>query len=135
MKTTFRNSGFMGIALFALLSIATVTKANDEKKQDKSASKVEMKYLGTREHQSLFQLQINVQKGEEYIVKFRDNEGYVLYSTLVKSNLDQKYAIDTEQVDNTVTVEVRSTKSKKTETFTIKRNHTTLDETVVAKVD
>ena len=135
MKTTFRNSGFMGIALFALLSIATITKANDEKKQDKSASKIEMKYLGKREHQSLFQLQINIQKGEEYIVKFRDNEGYVLYSTLVKSNLDQKYAIDTEQVNNTVTVEVRSTKSKKAETFTIKRNHTTLDETVVAKVD
>ena len=135
MKTTFRNSGFMGIALFALLSIAAVTRANDEKKQDKSASKVEMKYLGTREHQSLFQLQINIQKGEEYIVKFRDNEGYVLYSTLVKSNLDQRYAIDTEQINNTVTVEVRSTKSKKAETFTIKRNHTTLDETVVAKVD
>ena len=135
MKTTLRNSGFMGIALFALLSIATIVKANDEKKQDKSASKVEITYLGKRDHQSLFQLQINIPQGEEYIVRFRDNEGYVLYTKVVKSNLNQKYAIDTDQVDNTVTVEVRSTKSRKVETFTIKRNRTILDETVVARLD
>lgn len=125
----------MGIALSALMSLATVTKANDETKQDKSGSKIEFKYLGTRNHQSLFQLQINIPQGEEYIIYFRDNQGYVLYSTVLKDNVIQKYAIDTEEVDGTVTVEVRSRKTKKSETFTIKRSQTLLDETVVARID
>jgi hypothetical protein len=130
MKTTIKSSAFLGIALFAFLSIATVAKANDDQKE-KSA--IEFKYLGKRDNQSLFQLQMNVPQGEEFIVRFRDKEGYVLYSTLVKKDVNQKYAIDTDEVDNTVTVEVRSTKTKKVETFTITRNQTLLDETVVAK--
>jgi hypothetical protein len=133
MKTTIRNSAFMGIALIALLSIATITKANDENKQDKSGPKIELKYLGKKDNQSLFQLQMNIQKGDEYIIRFRDNQGYVLYSTVVKSDVNQKYAIDTDEIDGTVTVEIRSVKTNKTETFTIKRNQTVLDETVVAK--
>jgi hypothetical protein len=135
MKTTIRRSALMGIALSALMSIATVTKANDENKQDKSASKVEFKYIGKRDHQSLFQLQMNIPQGEEYTIYFRDNQGYVLYSTVVKNNVSQKYAIDTDEVENTITVEVRSRKTNKSETFTIKRNQTLLDETVVARID
>ena len=132
MKTTIKNSAFLSIALFAFLSIATVANANEGQKE-KSQTAIEFKYLGKRDHQSLFQLQLNVQQGEEFIVRFRDKEGYVLYSTVVKNDFNQKYAIDTEEINNTVTVEVRSTKTKKVETFTITRNQTLLDETVVAK--
>ncbi len=132
MKTTIRNSAFLSIALFAFLSIATVAHANGGE-NEKTQTAIEFKYLGKRDHQSLFQLQLSVSEGEEFIVRFRDKEGYVLYSTLVKNNFTQKYAIDTEEVGNSVTVEVRSTKTKKVETFTIKRNQTLLDETVVAK--
>ena len=132
MKTTIRNSAFLSIALFAFLSIATVANANGGE-NEKTQNAIEFKYLGKRDHQSLFQLQLNVQQGEEYIVRFRDKEGYVLYSTVVKNNLTQKYALDTEEVGNSVTVEVRSTKTKKVEIFTITRNQTMLDETVVAK--
>ena len=132
MKTTIRNSAFLSLALFAFLSIATVANANEGQKE-KAQSAIEFKYLGKRDNQSLFQLQLNVSQGEEYIVRFRDKEGYVLYSTVVKADFNQKYAIATEEVDNTVTVEVRSTKTKKVETFTIKRSQTMLDETVVAK--
>jgi len=132
MKTTIKNSA-LGIALFALLSIATVSRANDEKKE-KDIDTIEFKYLGKKDHQSLFHLQMNIQKGEEYLIRFRDNDGYTLYSIVVKNDFSQNYAIDTEQVDNTVTVEVKSLKTKRSETFTIKRNQTLLDETVVAKV-
>lgn len=129
MKTTIRNSV---IALFAFISMATVANAN-EGQNEKNPSAIEFKYIGKRDHQSLFQLQLDVPAGEEYIVRFRDKEGYVLYSTVVKSDFNQKYAIDTQEVDNTIKVEIRSTKTNKVETFTIKRSQTLLDETVVAK--
>ena len=130
MKTTIRNSAFFGLALFAFLSVATVTRANDDQKEKSS---IEFKYVGKRENQSLFQLQMNVSQGEEFLIRFRDKEGYVLYSSYVKSDVNQKFAIDTDEVDNTVTVEVRSIKTKKVQTFTITRSQTLLDETVVAK--
>jgi hydrogenase maturation factor HypE len=133
MKTTIRNSAFLGFALFALLSIATVSRANDEKKT-KDGDTIEFKYVGKKENQSIFQLQMNIQKGEEYLIRFRDHQGYVLYTDVVKNDFTQKYAIDTEEVDNTVTVEIKSLKTKKSEIFTIRRNQTLLDETVVAKV-
>jgi hypothetical protein len=112
--------------------MATVANANDGQ-NEKTPSAIEFKYIGKRDHQSLFQLQLEVPAGEEYIVRFRDREGYVLYSTVVKSDFNQKYAIDTQEVDNTIKVEIRSTKTNKVETFTIKRSQTLLDETVVAK--
>ena len=131
MKTTIKNSAFLSLALFAFLSIASVANANEGNGNNQSA--IEFKYVGKRAHQSLFQLQLSVPQGEEYIVRFRDKEGYVLYSAVVRKDFSQRYAIDSEEVANTVTVEIRSTKSKKVETFKISRNQTLLDETVVAK--
>jgi len=135
MKTTIRNSAFLAIALFASLTMSTVTKANDEKK-DKSVTAVEFKYIGKIQNQPLFQLKVNGSEKDEFTISFRDNFGTVLYSTVVSNNFSQKYALNPEEVgDETITVEVRSKKTKKTETFSIKRNQTLVDETVVAKIN
>jgi hypothetical protein len=135
MKTTIKNSAFLGIVLMAALSISSVTRANDEKK-DTNAPKIEFKYVGKVENQPLFQLSVNNADGDEYTIRFRDNFGYVFYSTSAKSNFNQRFIVNTDEMNgNTVVVEVVSKKTKKTQTFTIDRRQSFVDETVVAKID
>jgi len=43
MKTTIKNSAFLGIVLFAALSFSSVAKANESK--DSARTKIEFKYL------------------------------------------------------------------------------------------
>ena len=134
MKTTFKHSAFL-LALFAALSFATVTKANDEKSQDGRPA-VEFKYVGKMENQPVFQLKLNSAQLDEYTVRFRDNYGYVFYSAVAKNNTSQRYVLNIDDLEgNTIVVEVTSKKTKKSETFTIQRNQRLIDETVVAKVD
>ena len=134
MKTTFKHSAFV-MALFAALSFATVTKANDEKNQDVKAP-VEFKYLGKMDNQPVFQLKLNSSQLDEYVVKFRDNYGYVFYSAVAKNNTSQKFVLNVDELEgNTIVVQVTSKKTKKSETFTIQTNQRVIDETVVAKLD
>jgi hypothetical protein len=134
MKTTFKHSAFL-MALFAALSFATVTKANDEKNQDVKAP-VEFKYLGKMDNQPVFQLKLNSSQLDEYVVKFRDNYGYVFYSAVAKNNTSQKFVLNVDELEgNTIVVQVTSKKTKKSETFTIQTNQRVIDETVVAKLD
>ncbi len=135
MKTTIRNSAFLGIALFAALSISTITMANDDKK-DTIVAPVEFRYIGKVDNQPMFQLNLSGVEGEEYLIRFRDNFGYVFYSNVVKGSLTQKFLVKTDEMEgNTVVVEVMSKKTRKTETFTIKNNQKLIDETVVAKIN
>ena len=134
MKTTFKHSAFV-MALFAALSFASITKANDEKTQDGKTS-VEFKYVGKVENQPVFQLRLSSPQLDEYVVKFRDNYGYVFYSAVAKNNTSQRYVVNVDELEgNTIVVEVMSKKTKKSETFTIQRNQRVIDETVVAKID
>ena len=135
MKTTIRNSAFLSIALFATLFVATVAKANDDQKE-KNVTAVELRYIGKVENRPLFQLSLNSAQPEEYTIRFRDNYGYVFYSTVVKSNYSQRYIVNIDEMEgNTVVVEVTSRKTRKSETFTIQKNQKLVDETVVARID
>jgi hypothetical protein len=134
MKTTMRNSAFMSIALVAALALSSVTRANESNAVD--SPKVEFKYIGKVQNQPLFLLNLKNQEGDEYTIRFRDKSGYTFYSNVVKGNFNQRYVVNIDEMEgNTVLVEVYSRKTKKAETFTIKRNQTFLDETVVAKLD
>lgn len=134
MKTTMRNSAILGIVLFAAMSFSSVVRANETK--DSVASKIEFKYIGKVENQQLFQLSLNNPESDEYTIRFRDNYGYVFYSANAKNNFTQRYAVNIDEMNgNTVVVEVVSKKTKKTQTFTIDKRTTFVDETVVAKVD
>ena len=135
MKTGIRNYKTMSIALLVALSLSTFTMANDENK-NKGVPPIEFKYVGKIEGQPVFQLNLNNSEGEDFVISFRDNLGNVLYSNNVKSNFSQNFMINSEEVgDDILTVEVRSKKTRKTEVYTIKRNQTIVDETVVAKIN
>jgi hypothetical protein len=134
MKTTIRNSAFLGMMLLAAVSFSSVTKANEVK--DSVPAAIELKYIGKVENQPLFQLSLNSVNADEYTIRFRDNYGYVFYSANAKNNFTQRYVVNIDEMNgNTVVVEVTSKKTKKTKTFTIDRRQTFVDETVVAKVD
>jgi hypothetical protein len=134
MKTTMKNSAFLGIVLFAALSFTSVAKANESK--DSVASKIELKYIGKVENQPLFLLSFNSAEADEYTVRFRDNYGYVFYTGNAKNGSTQRYVVNIDEMNgNTVVVEVKSKKTKKTQTFTIGTRQTFVDETVVAKLD
>jgi len=81
-------------------------------------------------------LSLNNPDADEYTIRFRDNYGYVFYSTNAKGNFTQRYVVNIDEMNgNTVVVEVVSKKTKKSQTFTIDRHQTFVDETVVAKLD
>ena len=134
MKTTIRNSAFLGMMLLAAVSFSSVAKANEVK--DSIPAAIELKYIGKVENQPLFQLSLNSVNADEYTIRFRDNYGYVFYSANAKNNFTKRYVVNIDEMNgNTVVVEVTSKKTKKTKTFTIDRRQTFVDETVVAKVD
>jgi len=134
MKTTIRNSAFLGMMLLAAVSFSSVAKANEVK--DSIPAAIELKYIGKVENQPLFQLSLNSANADEYTIRFRDNYGYVFYSANAKNSFTQRYVVNIDEMNgNTVVVEVTSKKTKKTKTFTIDRRQTFVDETVVAKVD
>ena len=75
MKTTIKNSAFLGVVLFAALSFSSIAKANES--NDSVKTKIEFKYIGKLESQPLFQLSLNNPEADEYTIRFRDNYGYV----------------------------------------------------------
>ena len=136
MKTTISTYRSMIATLVLALAVSSAAMANDENKKGSALPGVEFKYVGKVGNNPAFVLNLTNENQEEYIIRFRDAQGTVLYMNSVKSNLTQRFIIDTEQVEsNTLFVEVTSRKSKKREVFTIKRNQTVVDETVVAKND
>ena len=133
MKTQNRNFVAMIIALFVAftLNFSTSAMAND----DKNNSTIELKFIGTHQAQSIFQLNLTNVETEEFAITFRDSYGNVLYADKLKGkNLTQKFLLNTDEIgDGTVKVEVRSRKTNKTETFTINRSHRFVEETTVSR--
>ena len=134
MKTTIKNSAFLGILLFAATSFSTATKANESR--DSVTSKIEFKYVGKIENKPAFLLTLNNPESEQYTIRFRDNFGYVFYTATTNNNFSQRYVVNIDEMNgNTVVVEVVSKKTKKSQTFTIDHREAFVDEMVVAKLD
>jgi hypothetical protein len=131
MKTTIRNYGT--IALFFVFSlVATVTLANDEKKDSPVA---ELKYIGILKNQPVFQLDLNSVDEKDFSISIKDQFGEVLYTEKVKAKIfTRKFQLDTDNLDDAVLrVEVKSGKNKP-EVFTINRNTRLIDETSISKL-
>lgn len=131
MKT--QNKKFAIIALFVALTLnfSTVAFAND----DKNNSNIELKFIGTREANSVFQLKLANVDNDEFSVIFRDSYGNVLYADKIKGiNVTQKFLLSSEEINaGIIKVEVRSRKSNKSEVFTINKSTRFVEETTVSK--
>lgn len=123
-------------ALFTLITltvgISTVALANDEGKKNHIT---ELKYIGNVDNQPVFQLNTSAEE-DEIVVTFLDEAGNVLFSDKFKgANISKKFMLKSEEFgDAVVNVTVRSVKNNTTEVYTINRNHSYVEETVVNKV-
>ena len=132
MKNVMKN--FLAIALFAVLSVAsTKVMANEDVK---AKSGIDLKFIGNLENQPVFQLNVNNTEDDEYVVTFRDEQNNVLYAGKLKgSNITKNFQLNAEDGgDNTMSVEVKSKKTNKTEVYKINRTHSFTEEIVVAKL-
>jgi hypothetical protein len=135
MKNVMKNYKTLAIALFAALSVASASNvmANEGVKPK---SNIDLKFIGNIENQPVFQLNVNNTEDDEYIVTFRDEQNNVLYSGKLKGiNITKNFQLSTEDdVNNTMSVEVKSRKSNKSEIYKINRTRSFTDEIVVNKI-
>lgn len=134
MKTELRNYRKMAIVALAFtLAFSTPALANDG---DKENPTTELRFIGNMENQPVFELNLGNNE-DEYTVIFRDEYGNILYSDKFKgaTGLTKKFMLRTEDFgDASLNVMVKSKKNKSTEVYTINRNHSYVEETLVNKV-
>jgi hypothetical protein len=99
MKRVMKNYSTMAIALivaFTLNSVAVL--ANDEvKKNDKNIPGLDFRYIGNKENQPVFLLNLANADEDEYTISFRDKNGNVLYSDRLKgTNIRKRFLLNTD---------------------------------------
>jgi hypothetical protein len=132
MKTKIRNFGTVALLLVFSL-IGTAVFANNGNGDTPAA---QLKYIGSVEHQPLFQLDLNGAKEEYYSISIKDQQGEILYNEKVKAKtLTRTFRLDTDDLgDAVLRVEVRSYNSSKPEVFTINRKTRFIEENSVSKL-
>jgi hypothetical protein len=137
MKTELRNFSKLAIVALALtLAFTTTALANGGGKEKPATT--EFKFIGNIENQPVFELNL-ISVEDEYTVTFRDDAGNILYSAAFKGavGLTKKFLLkssDISDVDENLTVIIKSKKTGAYEAYTINRKHTFLEETVISKV-
>src|SRR5215470_7101559 len=132
METKIKN--YTTIALFFALSLfTTVASANGVQKDPPVA---QLKYIGNVGDQPVFQLDLNADKEDHFIISIKNQLGESIYSERVKAKVfTRKYRLDTESLqDDSLRVEVKSANSKKAEVFTINRYARFVEETSVSNL-
>jgi hypothetical protein len=131
METKIRN--YTTIALFFALSLFTTASAKGVQKDPPVA---QLKYIGNIGDQPVFQLDLNADKEDHFIITIKNQLGESIYSERVKAKVfTRKYRLDTESLqDDTLHFEVKSGSSKKAEVFTINRYARFVEETSVSKM-
>jgi hypothetical protein len=129
-----KTYSIIAIALVAFtLAFSNTTFANNE---GPNKHNTELKFIGNKENQPVFELNLNSATEDEYTVTFRDEFGNVLYNEKFKgTSISKKYLLKAEDFgDAALNVVVKSKNNSSTEVYTINRSHTYVEETVVNKV-
>lgn len=133
-----KNYSTMAIALIVALTLNTVSVlANDEvKNTNKNIPGVEFKYIGTKENQPVFLLNLVNAEDDEYIVSFRDKNGNVLYSDRLKgANISKRFVLNVDEIGTSeLNVEIKSRKNNQVQAYKIGTTQSIVTETVVNKV-
>ena len=134
MKKAMRNYGIIAIALVALTFAFSNTALANEEGPTKHVT--ELKFIGNKENQPVFELNVTATTEDEYTVIFRDEYGNVLYTEKFKgASLTKKFMLKSEEFgDAALHVVVKSKNNNSTEVYEINRSHSYVEETVVNKV-
>src|SRR5688572_28228785 len=138
MKRVMKNYSTMAIALIVALTLNSVTVlANDEvKNTNKNIPGVEFRYIGTKENQPVFMLNLVNTIDEEFTISFRDKNGNVLYSDRLKgANISKRFVLNTDEIGTSeLSVEIRSKKTNLVQLYKIGTTQSVVTETVVNKI-
>jgi hypothetical protein len=137
MKTELRNFSKLAIVALALTLAFTTTALANGGEKEKPATTT-FKFIGNIQNQPVFELNL-ISVDDEYTVTFRDESGNVLYNASFKGavGLSKKFLLkssDISDVDENLSVIIKSKKTGAYEAYTINRKHTFLEETVINKV-
>jgi hypothetical protein len=123
------------IAIIALFATAVTSPAMAIGKTDPPATAV--KYLGFIDENPVFELTLNNNSFENYLVSIRDVSGTVIFSEkLSGKNISRKYRIDTNEEipEGGLRFEVKSVKSKKTDIYLASVTENVTREVAVTKL-
>lgn len=120
-------------AALLLLVLTTAPAHAADKPKD---SPVAVRYLGSPEGKPLFQITVNNPQGDEVALTVRDEEGYILYTDVVK---DTTYirtlkfdGMDTDRLK--LTLSLRTKKDSQTQTFEIIKSTRTVEDIAVVSL-
>ena len=134
MKRVMSNYKSMTIALIVALTLNFSTAfANDEVK---NIPGVEFRFLGHKENQPVFVLNLVNAEDDEYTISFRDKSGNVLYSDRLKgSNISKRFLLNTDEIGTSeLNVEIKSKKNNQVQLYKIGTTQSVVTETVVNKI-
>ncbi|MBO9199602.1 MULTISPECIES: hypothetical protein [Niastella] len=129
-----KNYSIIAIVLVAFtLAFSNTTLANNE---GPNKHVTELKFIGNKENQPVFELNLTSAIEDEFTVTFRDEYGNILYTEKFKgATLTKKFMLKSEDFgDSALHVVVKSKINNSTEVYSINRSHSYVEETVVNKV-
>jgi len=136
MKKVMNKNKAIIIAVMAFISTSFGNPLSAmDKKSDPPV--VEIKYLGFKEKNPVFEIIINNIQVDDYYITVRGESGTALYSEKVSGkNISRKYRIDTEEVipEGGLRFEIRAGSSNKTEVYVAGTTESITREMAVNKI-
>jgi hypothetical protein len=136
MKKVMNRNKAIIIAVMAFISSSFGNPLSAmDKKSDPPV--VEIKYLGFKERNPVFEIIINNIQTDDYYITVRGESGTALYSEKVSGkNISRKYRIDTEEVipEGGLRFEIRAGSSNKTEVYVAGTTESITREMAVNKI-
>ena len=139
MKQTMKITRMitMGLCILCTMGLSQATFAGL-----RSDNPVEFKFIGKVENYPVFQLNLNNNEAEAYLIRIESENHSVLYSEKVKAgnaNFSRKYQLDINEDDLSdpqfgLTVEVTSLKTNKTRVYKVSSQTTVNEKIIVAKL-
>lgn len=127
MKKTMKSAA---IGLFTILAVATGFNAN----AGTTPNSAELKLAGSLNNQPVFQLDLNNNLQQRFLIVVKDEFGTVLHEeTVFGTNISRRFQFNNELDGVDVTIEVRDVKTATTSVFNVKNTTRVVAETAIVK--
>jgi hypothetical protein len=134
MKKIFKNSRLIAIAFFTVFTGAAASPAMANNSKDLP---VELKFFGSINNQTIFQLNISGDDLQnDYTLFIRDEYGNTIYKENIKAgNFSKKFLFNKEEIaDDTLLFEVFCRNTSKSVVYKINRQYHTTDNLMVSEL-
>ena len=135
MKTFISRSKVIAIAFVLTFSLAS--EENFAHNTDnKSDTPVELKYIGKENNQPLFQLNLNNNEADEFVIALKDLSGSVIYSEVVKGKqISRKYRLNTDEIGiSDIRFEVSNKRSNTKTVYAVRTTSRVVEDVVINKL-